>query len=269
MNQIVPVEPAYPETWFLGVKLADLDVAAAARAIVARPIGAAFAYVVTPNAQHMVALHNGAPDLQAAYDAAWLRLSDSQVVRLLGQHLFGMALPSCAGSDLTAALFANHIQAADTICVIGGDDELRDRLIAQYGLQRLSLHQPPMGFIKDPAAVQAALDFVAAHPSRYIFLAVGQPRGEILARLLKERGDITGTGLCIGSSLHFITGLVQRAPEWMRRYALEWLHRLIRSPRTHFRRVFIESLPLLGMAVRARLAPESRRHLPRRGKTPA
>lgn len=265
---LAPFDTPVPEDWFLGVKLADLDVEGAARLVAARPAGAPFAYIVTPNAQHMVALHNGAPELQAAYDAAWIRTCDSQVVRLLGRHLFGLTLPSCAGSDLTAALFARHIRPDDSICVIGGDAELERRLVAQFGLTHLALHNPPMGFIKDPAAVRACLEFVAGHPSRYVFLAVGQPRGEILARLLKERGDIVGTGLCIGRSLHFVTGLTQRAPEWMRRTALEWLHRLLLSPRTHFRRVFIESAPLLGMAVRARLAPAARRHLPRRGEQP-
>ncbi|MFX8035998.1 WecB/TagA/CpsF family glycosyltransferase, partial [Acinetobacter baumannii] len=91
-----------------------------------------------------------------------------------------------------------------------------------YGLTKLALHQPPMGFIKDPAAVEGCIRFVLDHPARYVFFAVGAPRSELLAQRIAERGGATGVGLCIGSSLHFLTGMVPRAPGWMRRLALEW-----------------------------------------------
>ena len=35
--------------------------------------------------------------------------------------------------------------------------------------------------------------------------------------------------------------------------ALEWLHRLLTNPRRHFQRVFVESLPLVGLVVADRL----------------
>ncbi len=256
---------AVAQDWFLGVEIADLDTAAAAAVIAARDPALPFAYVVTPNAQHMVILDRGSdPAFTRAYDAAWLRLCDSQIMRLLGRTLLDRHLSHAAGSDVTARLFAVHVRPDDPITVIGGDDELAARLRQRYGLTRLHLHQPPMGFIKDPAAVEACIRFVIDNPARYVFFAVGAPRSELLAHRILERGGATGVGLCIGSSLHFITGLVPRAPRWMRRLALEWLYRLVRDPRNHARRVFVESLPLVGMALRARLTAPDRRHLPRR-----
>lgn len=35
----------------------------------------------------------------------------------------------------------------------------------------------------------------------------------------------------VGGAFDFITGTQQRAPEWMQRAGLEWLHRLMRDPR--------------------------------------
>lgn len=255
-------EGAIPEDSLFGTPIALLDVPAAASAVMARPAAAPFAYVVTPNAQHLVQLDRGDPDFCAAYDAAWLRLCDSQIVRLVARLLFGRSLPLCAGSDLTAALFARHIGPEDSLCVIGGDAELERRLREKYGLRNLVRHAPPMGFMADPAAVQACIDFIEAHPSRLVFLAVGSPRSELLAHLVWARGRATGTGLCIGSSLHFITGLVPRAPLWMRRLALEWLFRLLRAPRSHARRVFVDSLPFLYIALKQRLAPARRAGVP-------
>lgn len=253
-----PASVAIREECFLGTRIALLDVPAAAGAIMARPVDAAFAYVVTPNAQHLVQLDRGDAGFRAAYDAAWLRLCDSQIVRLVARLLFARRLPLCAGSDLTAALFATHIQPDDSICVIGGDAELERRLRGKYGLRHLARHEPPMGFMTDPEAVQACIDFIESHPSRLIFLAVGSPRSELLACRLRERGRASGIGLCIGSSLHFITGLVPRAPLWMRRLALEWLFRLLRAPRGHARRVFVDSLPFLSIALKQRLMPSRR-----------
>ncbi|WP_371357678.1 hypothetical protein, partial [Salmonella sp. M183] len=82
-------------------------------------------------------------------------------------------LPHAAGADVTARLFAAHLRPDDAITVIGGDDELAARLRQRYGLTKLALHQPPMGFIKDPAAVEGCIRFVLDHPARYVFFAVG------------------------------------------------------------------------------------------------
>ena len=50
---------AVPRIDFLGLEISDLDCDPAAAAIAARDPDAGFAYVVTPNAQHMVRLARG------------------------------------------------------------------------------------------------------------------------------------------------------------------------------------------------------------------
>ena len=70
-----------------------------------------------------------------------------------------------------------------------------------------------------------------AHPARFVFLAVGSPRQERLAAAIAATGQATGTGLCIGASLDFLAGVQRRAPSWLQRAGLEWLHRLRRRPR--------------------------------------
>ena len=51
------------------------------RLIAARPAGAPFAYVVTPNADHLVRLSRDPATYRQLYDGAWLCLLDSRVVR--------------------------------------------------------------------------------------------------------------------------------------------------------------------------------------------
>ena len=246
------------EAAFLGQRLALLDVPEAAAVIAARPPGLPFAYVVTPNAQHFVRLGRlRDARFQAAYDAAWLRLSDSRVACGLAKLLFGLRLKQAAGSDLTHYMLHHTIRRDDPVTVIGGSEELRRRLVEKFGLERLALHVPPMGLAGKPDEQQRCIDFVAAHPARYVFFAVGAPTSEYLCHRIAEEGRAVGVGLCIGSSLHFATGLVNRAPEIYRRLGLEWLHRLIINPRGHAKRVFVDSLPMLLMVLRQRIDPRA------------
>lgn len=242
-------EDGIPADIVFGVRIARLDVAGAAEAIAGRAPEAPFAYVVTPNAQHVVRLYRGDAPFRAAYDGAWLRLCDSQIMRLLVRLLFRQHLPSAPGSDLTAHLFAHFIRPDDFVTVIGGNDELVRRLRDRFGLTRLALHEPPMGFSADPREVERCVRFVLDHPARYVFLAVGAPQSECLALAIRDTGRATGVGLCVGSSLLFVTGMVERAPPLFRRLALEWLFRLALNPRGHARRVFVDSMPLIGIAL--------------------
>lgn len=62
-----------------------------------------------------------------------------------------------------------------------------------------------------------------------VLVAYGAPKQDLwLARNLIKTGAAVGVG--VGGSFDFIAGVTQRAPEWVRRLGLEWLHRLIMEP---------------------------------------
>jgi len=249
----------FPVRWFLGIPFTPMTLPVAAERIAARDPAAEFCFVTTPNAQHVVTTWGGDPRFRAAHDQAWMVLNDSTILALLANRLFHEPMPVAAGSDLTVYLFAHHIRPDDTLTIIGGSDEVERRLRSRFGMRHIARFDPPMGFMKDPAEVQRCIDFVLAHPARYVFLAVGAPQSEAVATAIKAIGHGTGVGLCIGSSLHFVTGVVRRAPAFVRRMRMESLWRLMLNPRRHARRVFVESLPVLWLALRIRLMPAARR----------
>jgi N-acetylglucosaminyldiphosphoundecaprenol N-acetyl-beta-D-mannosaminyltransferase len=224
----------------LGVEFAGLGPDEVLERLAARPPAAPFVYVVTPNADHLNRLLSR-PELRALYDAAALRLLDSRVVAQLAR-LFGLrAPPVVTGSDLTASLFDRIIAPEDPVAVLGGSAETADALRARYRLTRLLHHNPPMGFERDPAALEAAIRFVEDHPARFCFLAVGSPRQEVVAEALVRRGKATGIGLCIGASLLFLTGAERRAPRAVQGAGLEWAWRLVQDPRRLARRYLVDS----------------------------
>jgi exopolysaccharide biosynthesis WecB/TagA/CpsF family protein len=141
---------------------------------------------------------------------------------------------------LTAQLFARVIIPHDRIVLIGGSADQAAKMIRRYGLENFHHYNPPMGFAKDPQAVQACVDYIEARsPFRFCFLAVGSPQQEMLAQQLKARNIARGMALCVGASIDFLTGVERRAPLWMQKSGIEWFFRLLQNPRRMARRYLI------------------------------
>lgn len=233
-----------PSRPLLGLDFAELDLKGVLALAAARPAAAPFAYVVTPNADHLVRLARQ-PGLAPLYARAALRLLDSRVVGRLARALGLPSPPVVPGSDLTAALFREVLRPDDPVTILGAPPVAVEALARRWGLTRLAHHDPPMGFDRDPAALEAALGFVEANPARFTLLCVGSPRQEIVAAALRERGRATGLGLCVGASLLFLAGLERRAPAAVQRAGLEWAWRLARDPRRLARRYLVEDPAIL------------------------
>jgi exopolysaccharide biosynthesis WecB/TagA/CpsF family protein len=97
-----------------------------------------------------------------------------------------------------------------------------------------------MGFINSQHEVQKCIDFIVKTQAPLIFLAVGMPQQEILARHIADHPQARGVGLCIGASIDFLTGKQRRAPVWVQMAGFEWLHRLLSDPRRLASRYLIE-----------------------------
>ena len=181
-------------------------------------------------ADHLIRLHEDVA-FRALYASAAYVLLDSRFLAHLLEFTKGICLPVCTGSDLTAKVLSDVAASDDSLVLIGGNVEQAQLLRNRYGFTQLAHYNPPMGFIQDEAAVEACLHFVETHsPFRFCLLAIGSPQQEIMARRLKERGIARGLALCIGASINFLTGVEQRAPQWMQRAGLEWLFRLLQEP---------------------------------------
>lgn len=233
------MRPATAE--FLGLAFDRLDEAEALAWLDRRPADAGFAYVVTPNVDHVVRINRraAADPAWAAYRGAALCLCDSRVLARLAR-LCGIGLPVVPGSDLVAGLLVGGLRAGDRLCLVGGDAALLADLRRRWPAQTWVQHVPPMGIAGRPEAMAAAAAAAAEARARYTFLAIGSPQQELLAHAIAARGDAAGVGLCIGAAIEFVTGRKARAPRWMRRLGIEWLHRLLSEPGRLWRRYLLE-----------------------------
>ena len=241
----------------LGLDFDDLDVAESAQRISRRSGSASFAYVVTPNADHLVRLARD-PSLLPLYQGAMWRLLDSRVVARAAR-MIGLRPPAVTtGSDLTGRLLTAHLGAGEVVTIIGLRASHLAALVANTGIAPPAHYDPPMGFDRDPAEMRRAVQFVLDHPARLVFLAVGSPRQERLAAAVEATGQATGTGLCIGASLEFLAGVVPRAPKLMQRLGIEWLHRMLSDPRRLARRYLFDNPPIFWLLLRERLRVSKR-----------
>lgn len=221
----------------LGFDGCDLDTALDAVSVRAS-LDLPFAYVATPNVDHVVGLAQE-PARRTLYTRAWMLLNDSSVLAALARRV-GLTLPVATGADLAARLFAEVIDPGEPITIIGGAHADVEMLKAAYGLKDVRWHNPPMNLKQKPAAVVRAASFAARQKSRFTFICVGAPQQEMVAYAIAEHGGARGVGLCVGAGLDFLTGKTARAPMWLRRCGLEWLHRLMHEPARLWRRYLVD-----------------------------
>ncbi len=238
--------------YFLGAPFDGLAQDAAIDLVETSEVRTKFRYVVTPNVDHVVRL-SGDRLLAQCYDDAWISLCDSRPISTLA-HAVSLDLPLVTGSDLTARLFKSVIKDGDLIALIAADTAIVRQLEAAYPRIRFRAHVPPKGVINNPVALQACVDFVAAEPARFVFIAIGSPQSEKIAHALAQRPDASGVGLCIGASLEFLIGTKKRAPLWMRHAGLEWAHRLGSDPKRLWRRYVFAVPPLAHLFLRELLS---------------
>ena len=205
--------------------------------------------IVTPNVDHIVRFNKDL-NFRNTYFNADVVVNDSKVVNLFSKLInmpIGYTIP---GSDLTESIFNNIKNYVDiNITVIGGDSNLMAKLCDKYALKNITHYNPPMNFHTKLKEMNKCLDLCKRTKADIIFLAVGSPKQELVAELLKKNG-VDGCYLCIGASLLFLTGQEKRASKFIQKMHCEWLFRLVNNPRRLFKRYLVDGLSIFPIVYR-------------------
>ena len=233
-------------THFMTLDFADGDRAALLGGVTEMARGP-YAYVVTPNVDHVIKLMDGRVGADV-YQGADLKICDSRILSHLAR-LKGKRLSVYPGSDMTADLLASEAARELTIAVFGPDGEAFDDLVARYPHARLQFLDAPV-LVPDTPAWDATVRAAAEAEWDVLLACVSFPKQERFAHALRLAGRSQGVTLCVGASVDFLTGRQQRAPQVFQRLSLEWLHRLASQPRRMFRRYVIEGPAIVGWFVK-------------------
>jgi N-acetylglucosaminyldiphosphoundecaprenol N-acetyl-beta-D-mannosaminyltransferase len=154
-----------------------------------------------------------------------------------------------AGVDLSWEMLARLDEAGSRIFLLGGTEEevqgTTGRIEARFpNLTVVGAHN---GYFKDNERIVALIN--AAEPQA-LLVALGFPRQEewIAENVPRLKVNVA---VAEGGSFSFMSGVVPRAPLWLRQLGLEWLFRLLRQPRRLRRQLAIPSF--IWLVVRERL----------------
>ncbi len=215
----------------IGVNLPDR--AAALAAVSARlAAGQGFA-LATINLDHLVKLRRDAA-FRAAYAAQDLVVADGNPVVWLSR-LARRPVALVPGSDLVLPLAGCAAAAGRPVALVGAAEAAlagaAARIAAEVPGARIAWrHAPPMGFDPEDEGARKVLAEVAALGPCLCLLALGAPRQERLAALGRRLAPQAGF-VSVGAGVEFLSGHQRRAPEWVRRIAMEWLWRMLSAPR--------------------------------------
>jgi N-acetylglucosaminyldiphosphoundecaprenol N-acetyl-beta-D-mannosaminyltransferase len=213
------------------------------------------AYVITPNAQHIVLLEKERR-LQEVYDQADLIIPDG-ISLLIAARLYGRSLQQrIAGVDLFKALCGQAAEADLQVFLLGGrprSAELAATVLKQASPNlRCATYCPPLGFEKSSAALEQTADAITRAKPDILFVALGAPKQEYW---IYEHGLQLSVPVCIGvgGSFEIVGGVVPRAPLWTQNIGCEWLYRLCREPRRMWRRYLIGNMEFAAIVLRQRI----------------
>jgi N-acetylglucosaminyldiphosphoundecaprenol N-acetyl-beta-D-mannosaminyltransferase len=150
------------------------------------------------------------------------------------------------GAALLPILSAGAAQRGNSVYLLGGEagvaDAAASRLRSRHPGLRVAGWSPPFGIESTDAGLDQIRSRISANRPDIVFCGFGFPKQErVISRLLDSAPDAWFIGC--GAALSFAAGRVSRAPVWMQRAGLEWLHRLFQDPRRLFRRYIIDDIP--------------------------
>jgi len=205
-------------------------------------------FVITTNVDHLQRCSRE-PEIRALYESAQLVVADGMPL-LWAARLQRTPLPDrVAGSDLVWLLAEQAARCGRSIYLLGGAEGAAEaavgRLRERYpGLRIAGWSAPSVSAVPTDSEVAAIAEELARVRPDLVYVGLGAPKQERLMARLEPHLPNTWL-LGIGISLSFIADQVRRAPNWMQRSGLEWVHRLAQEPHRLARRYLIDDLPFL------------------------
>jgi len=185
--------------------------------------------IVTLNPEMLVAAHTDT-GFRAMLRQADLRVADG-VGLMLAARLLGRPLPErITGSDGIYRLATHCAERGYRPYFLGAASGVAEK--AAEGLVALNPGLKVAGtFAGSPRLEEEAeiIGRVRATAPDILFVAYGVPAEERWIARNRERLGVP-VMMGVGGTFDFVAGVARRAPGWMRRAGLEWLHRLAREP---------------------------------------
>lgn len=246
-----------------GIRVDAVTEADCVRLIHASLDGGYGGWIVTPNLDHFARMRRDS-GLRKLYSRADLCVADGMPLVWASKVQLTPLPQRVAGSDLIWSLSESAAEAGRSVFFLGGDPGTAERAASALttkhpGLRVVGTSCPQIGGSVEDADLTEIREQLKASGADIIFVALGSPKQEVLIERVRDALP-QAWWIGVGISFSFVSGDIQRAPAWMQRSGLEWIHRLSQEPRRLAHRYLVRGVPF---AIRM-LAGSLRRRVRRR-----
>jgi N-acetylglucosaminyldiphosphoundecaprenol N-acetyl-beta-D-mannosaminyltransferase len=172
-------------------------------------------------------------------NAGDLNLPDGTATVLAGR-LLGVAMQSrVAGADLLAAVCEWGVDRSVRHFFYGGTPASLEAMLvalrsAYPRIKIVGSYAPPFRPLTDEES-DAVCRTINDTGAQIVWVGLGTPKQDEWMEAFRQRLDARLL-IGVGAAFDFLSGRRRRAPRWMQRAGLEWLHRLGSEPRRLWRR---------------------------------
>jgi N-acetylglucosaminyldiphosphoundecaprenol N-acetyl-beta-D-mannosaminyltransferase len=202
--------------------------------------------------------------LRAAYDDAWMNFPDGFPVVWRQRRQGGRSdAERVGGPDLMPLVIdrgreagLRHFLLGSTTTVLG---RLETEIARRYpGAEVTGTLSPPFRPLTPDDEREIAGAVTAARP-HILWVGLGAPKQDLWCHLYAAS---MAPALCVavGAAFDFLSGNAPRAPLWMQRSGLEWVHRMGHAPRKLGPRYLGSGTRFVALSVSERLRGPKERH---------
>jgi N-acetylglucosaminyldiphosphoundecaprenol N-acetyl-beta-D-mannosaminyltransferase len=256
-----------PTVELYGMAIARLDVQGTLDHMFAALARRQGGWLVTANLDFL-RRHVKDPQARALYDQADVTVADGMPL-VWAARLQGDDLPErVAGSSMVGLIAERAAREDRSLYFLGGAPGAAERAAAiltdrHPGLRVIGTSSPMVSVPPTPEQLAPIKEELARLRPDILMVGLGSPKQEELISALRPTLPAAWM-IGVGISFSFIAGDVRRAPRWMQKTGLEWVHRLAQEPRRLAHRYLVDDIPF---AV-SLFAHAARRRVTRKGGAP-
>jgi N-acetylglucosaminyldiphosphoundecaprenol N-acetyl-beta-D-mannosaminyltransferase len=206
---------------------------------------------------HSVVTASREPEFRLVVNQADMATPDGKPVAWMLRRLGFPGQQRINGPDLMWKYCQQAATRGESIFLYGSSDEtlatLQRRLAEALPSLRIAgaISPPfrPLSETEDAADVER----INASGAGTVWVSLGCPKQE--KWMAEHRGRINAVMIGVGAAFDYHAGTIQRAPQWMQDWGLEWLHRLASEPRRLWKRYLVTNTLFIFGAARQLASP--------------
>lgn len=217
--------------------------------------------MITPNVDTIIKYNSPSmSDVQDFFSKSSIIIPDGQPLVWVSKLKHGKngLKKRLTGSDFFPLFWKWAKQSHKKVFFVIPNNEV-GKLLKDEAPETTDFLAPPFFDVKDEKEFSEVMhsieDKLKEHQPDFVMIGLNFPKQEIMTRHLlenfyKDSNLPTPFFFLIGASFEFYLNRKKRAPAWMQRNGMEFLHRLLSEPRRLAKRYFIDDIAFLPMAIK-------------------